>query len=251
MKTMKKTLKRILIGTGVLVAILAIVTGGFMIKMKSELKKMNVLETKEVVHNIYSIKDSFVNMFLIRDTDGYVAIDAGNDIQVIRDNLKVLNINPDKVTAVLLTHTDGDHVGALKLFRNARIYLSKDEEQMINGQKTKLLFFHNRLNTKEYTLLDDEQTILVGGVSIKAIMTPGHTPGSMSYQVNDSCLFVGDAFGLKDGKVEKPNQFFSSDMKTAIQSFDKISGLSDVEYIFTAHNGFTSDYKNAVNTRLN
>ena len=251
MKTMNMTLKRILTGTGVLVAILAIVTGGFMVKMKSELKKMNVLETKEVVHNIYSIKDSFVNMFLIRDTDSYVAIDAGNDIQVIRDNLKVLNINPDKVTAVLLTHTDGDHVGALKLFRNARIYLSKDEEQMINGQKTKLLFFHNRLNTKEYTLLDDEQTILVGGVSIKAIMTPGHTPGSMSYQVNDSCLFVGDAFGLKDGKVEKPNQFFSSDMKTAIQSFDKISGLSDVEYIFTAHNGFTSDYKNAVNTRLN
>ena len=248
---MKKTLKRILIGTGVLVAILAIVTGGFMVKMKSELKKMNVLETKEVVHNIYSIKDSFVNMFLIRDTDGYVAIDAGNDIHVIRDNLKVLNINPDKVTAVLLTHTDGDHVGALKLFRNARIYLSKDEEQMINGHKTKLLFFHNRLYTKDYTLLDDEQTILVGGLSIKAIMTPGHTPGSMSYQVNDSCLFVGDAFGLKDGKVEKPNQFFSSDMKTAIMSFDKISGLSDVEYIFTAHNGYTNNYKNAVNTRLN
>ena len=248
---MNMTLKRILTGTGVLVAILAIVTGCFMVKMKSELKKMNVLETKEVVHNIYSIKDSFVNMFLIRDTDSYVAIDAGNDVKVIRDNLKVLNINPDKVTAVLLTHTDGDHVGALKLFRNARIYLSKDEEQMINGHKTKLLFFHNRLYTKEYTLLDDEQTILVGGLSIKAIMTPGHTPGSMSYQVNDSCLFVGDAFGIKDGKVEKPNQFFSSDMKTAIQSFDKISGLSDVEYIFTAHNGFTSDYKNAVNTRLN
>ena len=243
MKTMKKTLKRILIGTGVLVAILAIVTGGFMVKMKSELKKMNVLETKEVVHNIYSIKDSFVNMFLIRDTDSYVAIDAGNDVKVIRDNLKVLNINPDKVAAVLLTHTDGDHTGALRLFRNARIYLSKNEEQMINGKKTKLLFFHNRLSTKEY--------ILLGGVSIKAIMTPGHTLGSMSYLVNDTCLFVGDAFGLKNGKVDTPNKFFSSDMKTAILSFDKISNLSDVEYIFTAHNGYTNNYKNAVNTRLN
>ena len=240
---MNRTLKKILIGTGILVAILAIISGGFMIKMKSELKKMNVLGTKEVVHNIYSIKDSFVNMYLIKDSDCYVAIDAGNDRKVISDNLKILNINPDKVAAVLLTHTDGDHTGALRLFRNARIYLSKNEEQMINGKKTKLLFFHNRLSTKEY--------ILLGGVSIKAIMTPGHTLGSMSYLVNDTCLFVGDAFGLKNGKVDTPNKFFSSDMKTAILSFDKISNLSDVEYIFTAHNGYTNNYKNAVNTRLN
>jgi len=248
---MNRTLKKILIGTGILVAILAIISGGFMIKMKSELKKMNVLGTKEVVHNIYSIKDSFVNMYLIKDSDCYVAIDAGNDRKIISDNLKILNINPDKVAAVLLTHTDGDHTGALRLFRNARIYLSKNEEQMINGKKTKLLFFHNRLSTKEYILLDDEQTILLGGVSIKAIMTPGHTLGSMSYLVNDTCLFVGDAFGLKNGKVDTPNKFFSSDMKTAILSFDKISNLSDVEYIFTAHNGYTNNYKNAVNTRLN
>ena len=240
---MNRTLKMILIGTGILVAILAIISGGFMIKMKSELKKMNVLGTKEVVHNIYSIKDSFVNMYLIKDSDCYVAIDAGNDRKIISDNLKILNINPDKVAAVLLTHTDGDHTGALRLFRNARIYLSKNEEQMINGKKTKLLFFHNRLSTKEY--------ILLGGVSIKAIMTPGHTLGSMSYLVNDTCLFVGDAFGLKNGKVDTPNKFFSSDMKTAILSFDKISNLSDVEYIFTAHNGYTNNYKNAVNTRLN
>jgi len=240
---MNRTLKKILIGTGILVAILAIISGGFMIKMKSELKKMNVLGTKEVVHNIYSIKDSFVNMYLIKDSDCYVAIDAGNDRKIISDNLKILNINPDKVAAVLLTHTDGDHTGALRLFRNARIYLSKNEEQMINGKKTKLLFFHNRLSTKEY--------ILLGGVSIKAIMTPGHTLGSMSYLVNDTCLFVGDAFGLKNGKVDTPNKFFSSDMKTAILSFDKISNLSDVEYIFTAHNGYTNNYKNAVNTRLN
>lgn len=145
---MNRTLKKILIGTGILVAILAIISGGFMIKMKSELKKMNVLGTKEVVHNIYSIKDSFVNMYLIKDSDCYVAIDAGNDRKIISDNLKILNINPDKVAAVLLTHTDGDHTGALRLFRNARIYLSKNEEQMINGKKTKLLFFHNRLSTK-------------------------------------------------------------------------------------------------------
>jgi len=40
------------------------------------------------------------------------------------------------------------------------------------------------------------------------------------------------------------------DLKTAIKSFDKISNLPQVDYIFTAHNGYSADYKNAVNTEL-
>jgi len=247
---MNKTVKRILIGTGTLVVLLALVMGGFMMKMKSELKNMHVIETGEVVHSVYTIEDSFVNMFLVKDSDKYVAIDSGNDPVVIAAELKKLGIDPDKVNAVLLTHSDGDHVGGLKLFKNAVVYLSRDEEQMINGTKTKLLFFHNKLDSKEYTLLNDQQTIQVGNVRIKAIMTPGHTPGSMSYLVNDSCLFVGDTFGLKDGKVDKPNKFFSGDVKTAVMSFGKITNLPGVKYIFTAHNGFSNDYKFAVNTRL-
>ncbi|MDD4972432.1 MAG: MBL fold metallo-hydrolase [Paludibacter sp.] len=247
---MNKTVKRILIVIGAVVVLLALVMGGFMLKMKSEMKQMKVIETGEVVHNVYTIRDSFVNMFLIKDSDKFVAIDAGNDAAVILEGLKKLSIDPGKVTAVFLTHSDGDHVGALKLFPTARVYLSMDEEQMINGTKTKLLFFHNKLDRKEYTLLNDHQIVQVGNVTIHAIMTPGHTTGSMSYLVNDSCLFVGDAFGLKNGKLDRPNKFFSADMKTAIQSFHKINELPHAKYIFTAHTGFSNDYKSAVNTRL-
>ena len=118
---MNKTFKRVLIGTGIVVILLGLVTGGLMWKMKSEIKKMKVIETKEVVHGIYSINDTFVNMFLVKDNDYYVAVDAGNDMKVISDGLKKLNIDPDKVRAVLLTHSDGDHVGALKLFKNATV----------------------------------------------------------------------------------------------------------------------------------
>jgi hypothetical protein len=47
---MNKTLKSILIGLGIVVAILVIIMVSFGIKMKSEMK--NVTETKEVVQNI-------------------------------------------------------------------------------------------------------------------------------------------------------------------------------------------------------
>ena len=247
---MNKTIKHILIGMGIVVLILAVATGVFMLRMKSEMKKMNVIETKEVVHNIYSIKDSFVNMFLLKDSDLYVAIDAGNDLNVISAGLKKLSIDPDKVMAVFLTHTDGDHVAALKVFKNATVYLSKEEEQMINGKTARMMGKQNKIDVKIYSLLNEQQTIRIGNIIIKGILTPGHTPGSMCYLINDKYLFVGDAFGLKNGKVDKPNDFFSSDMKSAVQSFDKINKLPKAEYIFTAHTGYSTDYKNAINTKL-
>jgi glyoxylase-like metal-dependent hydrolase (beta-lactamase superfamily II) len=169
---------------------------------------------------------------------------------VIKEELNKLNINTAKVVAVFLTHTDGDHVAALSLFKNATVYMSKDEEQMINGKTAKMMDFHNKILVTKYTLLDDQQTITIGNLKIKGIATPGHTPGSMSYLVNDKYLFVGDAFGIKNGKVDKPNEFFSKDMKAAIKSFDKIKNLPDAEYIFTAHTGYSDNYKNAVKTEL-
>lgn len=247
---MNKTVKWILISIGIIIFVLVAIMGGFYYKMKSEIKSMHVLETTEIVPGVFSIKDSFVNMFLVKDNNKFVAIDAGNDIKVIETELKKLNISPDSIEIILLTHCDGDHTAALSLFKNAKIYMSRLEEQMINGKTAKMMFYHNKIYTNSYTLLEDQQELTVGNVQIKGISTPGHTPGSMSYLIDGKYLFVGDAFGLKDGKIDKPNKFFSGDMKTAIQSFDKIINLTKAEYIFTAHNGFSSDYKNAVNIQL-
>jgi glyoxylase-like metal-dependent hydrolase (beta-lactamase superfamily II) len=247
---MNKTLKSVLIGLGIVIVILVIIMVSFGLKMKSEMKKMNITETKEVVQNIYSVKDSFVNMFLIKDSDNYVTIDAGADIPTIEKGLQTLQINPVKVVAVMLTHTDGDHVAALKLFPNAKVYLSKDEEQMINGKTVRMLNSHNKIDVITYSLLDDQQTISIGNLKIKCIMTSGHTPGSMSYLINGKYLFVGDAFSLENGKIARPNAVFTKDMKTAVQSFSKINNLPEAEYVFTAHTGYTNDYKNAVKSEL-
>ena len=245
---MNRTLKRILIGIGVIIGILVLTAVGFGLKMKSEVNKMHVIETGEVVKNVFAVKNSYVNMFLVKDSDIYIAIDAGADKKVIREELEKLHIDTAKVVTVFLTHTDGDHTAALSAFSKAKVYLSRDEEQMINGKTAKMMFIHNSLSCKSYTLLDNAEKILIGKTQITCISTPGHTPGSMSFLVNGKYLFVGDAFGLKDGKVDKPNSFFSKDMPLAIKSFQNINKLPTAEYIFTAHVGFTSDYKNAVKT---
>jgi len=37
---------------------------------------MNPLETKQLMDNVYVIKDDFVNMYIIKNSDHYIAIDA-------------------------------------------------------------------------------------------------------------------------------------------------------------------------------
>jgi len=243
---MKKPYRKVLKWGGVVVGILLIIFIGFMIKIKSETGNMYPLESKRIVDNITSVKDSYVNMYLIEDEGGYIAIDAGNDIDVLEEEFGKLKINPDKVTTVLLTHSDAVHVAAVELFRNAKIYLSSQEEQMINGGTSRFWVFGNSIYSNDYGLIDDQQTLNIGSTKVKGILIPGHTPGSMCYLINDKYLFSGDVLSLKDGKIAGFNDFFNMDTETALKSLDKLTDIPGVEWIFTAHYGCTDDYPNAV-----
>jgi glyoxylase-like metal-dependent hydrolase (beta-lactamase superfamily II) len=244
---MKRTLKWVLVSFGTVVILIGLFIGGYMIKAKSEIKLLRPVETREIVSNIFSIKDSFVNLYLIKDSSQYIAVDAGNNSETVSGELKKLNIDPENITAILLTHTDGDHVAAIKLFKNAKVYLSRQEEQLLTGKKSRFLIFGTKIDTKVYSLIDDQQIINIGNTKIKGILTPGHTYGSMCYLLNDKYLFTGDALGLKDGKVVKFNEFFNTDTKTAIESMAKIKGIAGVECLFTAHHGYSDNYISATN----
>jgi len=249
---MKKSSKRTIKVIGIIIGILVLLFIGFGIKMKLEIGKMTPVESKKVPDNIISIKDSYANMFLIEYEEGYIAIDAGNKINTIKEEFEKLKIDPDKVSTVLLTHSDADHVAALELFTNARIYLSRQEEQMINGETYRFWSIgKNSISSSNYTLIDDQQILTIGNTKIQGILTPGHTPGSMCYLVNNKYLFTGDALSLNNGMIAGFNDFFNMDTETAVNSLDKLTNIPGVEWIFTAHYGYTNDYSNAVNNWKN
>lgn len=243
---MKKIIIRILLGIGIVALLIVFSFIWYTIKAKSEVKMMTPSETKEIVDNVFSVKDSFVNLFLIRDSDSFIAVDAGNNSATVMAEINKLNINPYKVVAVLLTHTDGDHVTAIKLFKNAKVYLSREEAGLINGTKSRFLFFGNKIDTKEYSLIEDQQILNIGNIKVRGYLTPGHTPGSMCYLINDKYLFTGDLLSLKSGMIDRFNKLFNMDTETSVNSIHKITGIPDGRYIFTAHYGYTDDYRIAI-----
>ncbi len=243
---MNKTLKKVLIGLGAAIVLGLLIIGGFLYKFNYETSKMHPTETGKIVDNIFAIKDEFVNMYLLQDSNNYIAIDAGKDLDVISAELKKLNINPDMVIAVLLTHSDPDHVAGLPLFKNAKIYLAKAEVPMLTGEKQKIPGVSNKISRNDYTLLEDHQTLIIGNEKSFSILTKGHTSGSMCFQVNEKYLFTGDILSLENGKIGHSVKFLDMDHEMATKSISIITNLPNVEYIFTAHFGYTNNYKNAV-----
>ncbi|MBL0259471.1 MAG: hypothetical protein IPQ10_00080 [Saprospiraceae bacterium] len=68
---------------------------------------MTPVPTGQISEHGFAIKDEFANMYLIKDSLGYIAIDAGKDIKVIISEMHKLNINPDEVIAVFDTFRHG------------------------------------------------------------------------------------------------------------------------------------------------
>ena len=212
----------------------------FLLKRNSEIAKMEHLETQEIVNGIYAINTKNANFYVVKIDDDCIAIDAGGgDENIVKTELEKLNIVPEEITAVLLTHTDFDHIAALSLFKNATIYISKQEEQVLDGSVPRLSFGgKNKLNYN-YSTIEDNEELCFGKLKVKSILTPGHTIGSMSFLINDKYLFAGDNLSLQNGLVGLFNSIFNMSDDTQTKSIRNLAKIATTEYIFTAHYGFT------------
>jgi len=244
---MKKFFKKLLLVLAGTVALIIVFMITYLVIAKSAMKKMMPVETRQVTEDVYSIKTKYVNMYLVRDGGHFIAIDAGTKKGAVKDELKKLDIDPDRVRAVLLTHSDNDHAGGISLFDKAVIYLPEDEEQVINGETGRFLWFGNKIDTENYKLLKDK-SFRIGDLKIRLIPTPGHTAGSTCYIVNDKYLFTGDAVALDNGTIARFPKIINKNARKAKRSMNNLTGLDGVQYIFTAHYGYTDNYKAATST---
>ena len=229
------------------IVVLILIFTIFVLRMGAEAAKHAPAETMEIVNGIYSILDenANVNLYLIQGDSGFIAIDAGVDLENVKHEFEKLALDPNKVNTVFLTHSDWDHTGGVSLFENASVFLSELEEPLINGQKKRMLFMGNRLNC-DYLLFQPGQVFLLDGLKIECMPAPGHTPGSTWFLVDDRYLFVGDGMSLEDGRVDLFNKMFNMDSETQIESHKKLTSLSQLQYLFTGHYGYTDQIESVM-----
>lgn len=150
---------------------------------------------------------SWFDPLVIETGQHKVVVDTGNGPErdgQIMPNMAAAGIDPAAIDTVIITHAHGDHIGGnttldgSPAFPNARYIIQRQEwdywtaDDLLRRTPERAPFLRkNLLNIQHlFTFVEDDAEIVPG---IRAIFTPGHTPGHMALLVNGKMLHVGDA----------------------------------------------------------
>jgi len=147
-----------------------------------------------------------------------------------------------EVEWILETHVHADHLSAaayLKQRLGAKVAIGQHITQV---QKVFASLFNEgpafaRDGSQFDVLLADGAEFAIGGLSARALHTPGHTPACMTYlvQVGDETVaFVGDTLFMPDYGTARCD-FPGADARTLYRSIGKILALAPQTRLFMCH----------------
>jgi metallo-beta-lactamase class B len=142
-----------------------------------------------IVGNLYYVGDTDLAAYLIVTPKGDILINSGFEYSVneIRDRMKSLGFRFTDVRILLATHAHSDHVAAMatiKRLSGAKMMAIEQERELLEtGGKTDYLFGSAGWfpPVKVDQTFRDGDKIELGGSTLTAYLTPGHTKGSTSY----------------------------------------------------------------------
>ena len=235
--------------------------------------------TEEVYKNIYRIEVTLpdsplktLNAYLIRGKNSDYLIDTGyrvkECIESLTSGLDELHCDKDKLN-VILTHMHTDHTGLFDIVcgSEGHIYLSAIDHsygrRYITGELPNLTLERMKesgimdseilsgdspealtgdFNDPRFFDLSDGDIIDTGEYELKAILTPGHSPGHMVFYIeNEGVLFSGDdvLYDITPNITVFP--FITNSLNDYLNSLELLRKLN-VRYAFPSHRSLNGEY---------
>ena len=182
-------------------------------------------------------------------TNSYLVEDEETHDAVVIDS----NIEPDqvvqlarereaKVKAIVLTHTDLDHIAGLHELRQAfgevPIAVHDEERDVLeHGRPLRREFGPIATQVDNVVTLREGEPFRAGSLEFEVVHTPGHSPGGVSLKI-DGCLFTGDA--LFAGSIGR-SDFANSDGRALIDGIrSKLLSEPDDVVVYSGHGPATT-----------
>jgi hydroxyacylglutathione hydrolase len=176
------------------------------------------------------------NCYVVADSSPEcLLVDPGSDAAFIEQHLDERGLRPAKI---VLTHGHFDHLGAVEaLMRRYSVpcEVHRREERLIRQAGTYAFrFAREALRVPRGLAFFDDVTMLDwNGRRIEVIPTPGHTSGSVTFNLGGACAFTGDTlFRERIG----PTTYPESDREAILVSVPALlSGLPDACILYPGH----------------
>lgn len=192
------------------------------------------------------------HVYLIDGGNEMALIDAGAGVTIepLLHNIRFDDLNPERITSLLLTHAHADHAGgafewhqrfgtAVAASVEAAKYVKSGDEEKISLAIAKQGGFY----PKEYKfhacpvshVLREGSVFRVGDLEVIVIETPGHCSGMLSFLLKEkerTILFAGDTV-FHGGKILISN-VWDCDLQQYVRSIQKLTGYK-VDSLLPGH----------------
>lgn len=140
-----------------------------------------------IADHLYYVGSKDLASYLITTSQGDIVINSGFDRNVpqIRDGIEKLGFKPTDVKILLASHAHGDHVAGMAMLQEitgAKIYtMQGDVPVMESGGRGQYKYTDTWKPVKVDRVLHDGDKVTLGGVTLTAHLTPGHTRGCTTW----------------------------------------------------------------------
>ncbi|RIE04495.1 MBL fold metallo-hydrolase [Cohnella faecalis] len=220
-----------------------------------------------------------VHPALLWDNQSALLVDTGFPRQIgqLREAVEKAGLPFDKISRVVITHQDIDHIGNLPELANElapalQVLAHEAEKLYIQGERRLLKFSDEaiasidrlppeipeqfKLGLKalmlnppsapvDRTVRGGERLPWYGGIVV--IDTPGHSPGHISlYHEPTKTLIAGDALTVVDGNLCGPSPETTPNLEQALLSLQQLASF-DIDTVICYHGGL---YRGDIRARI-
>ena len=168
----------------------------------------------------------------------YDADSANTSTEFIDNILKYIKTNKLTLKYILETHVHADHLTSSDFIKKELGAQTVIGDHIVSVQSVFKKVFNLDQSFKQdgsqfNRLLKNNDELMFGNCTIKAMHTPGHTEDSMSYIIGD-CVFIGDTLFSPEYGTARCD-FPGGDAEKLYDSIQKIYGLGKEKKLYLCH----------------
>ncbi|MBZ5694645.1 MAG: subclass B3 metallo-beta-lactamase [Acidobacteriia bacterium] len=169
-----------------------------------------------IIGNIYYVGSTGIACYVITTPAGDILLDTGYPDMApqIEDNIKALGFKLSDIKILINSHAHVDHGGGLAELKNATgaklVAMAQDVPYLEGGGHNDVLFHDQNLfpAVKVDRVIHDGDTVALGGITLKAYLTAGHTPGTTTWTMTTqdkgksyNVVFLGSVVAVPTNKL--------------------------------------------------